>query len=105
MTGGERKERDDRVCSTLPAQLEGLDHIFRRHVRPKKQHEVKVLGEVSAVGYSSSESDMWSVCVCVCVCVCVQVVQRLSEQTNCRNIIVSYPKLITKDTSLMRTPL
>ena len=29
-----------------PSQMSGIDHLFRRHVKPKKQHEVKLLGEV-----------------------------------------------------------
>ena len=28
------------------AQLKGLDHLFRCHLKPKKQHEIKLLGEV-----------------------------------------------------------
>lgn len=27
-------------------QVAGLSHLFRRHVKPKKQHEIKHLGEV-----------------------------------------------------------
>ena len=30
----------------LGSQVAGLDHLFRRHVKPKKQHEIKHLGEV-----------------------------------------------------------
>ena len=30
----------------VPAQIAGLDHLFRRHVKPKKQHEIRVLAEV-----------------------------------------------------------
>ena len=29
-----------------PSQVGGLEHAFRRHVKPKKQHEIKLLGEV-----------------------------------------------------------
>ena len=28
------------------AQVAGLDHVFRRHVKPKKQHEIKHLAAV-----------------------------------------------------------
>ena len=28
------------------AQVAGLDHVFRRHVKPKKQHEIKHLATV-----------------------------------------------------------
>ena len=30
----------------VPAQIARLDHLFRRHVKPKKQHEIRVLAEV-----------------------------------------------------------
>ena len=29
-----------------PSQISDLGHLFRRHVKPKKQHEIKLLGEV-----------------------------------------------------------
>ena len=29
-------------------QVEGVEHLFRRHVKPKKQHEIKCLAEVGA---------------------------------------------------------
>jgi len=29
------------------ASVNLLKHVFRRHVRPKKQHEIQLLGEVS----------------------------------------------------------
>ena len=31
------------------AQVDGLDHMFRRHVKLKKQHEIRNLVEVSQI--------------------------------------------------------
>ena len=31
------------------SQIPQIDHMFRRHVNPKKQHEIKQLGKVNAV--------------------------------------------------------
>ena len=34
------------ACEYGP-QVSGLSHLFRRHVKPKKQHEIKELAKVS----------------------------------------------------------
>ena len=41
----EEGEREG-VRAKLGSQIEGLGHLFRRHIKPKKQHEIKRLGEV-----------------------------------------------------------
>lgn len=41
--GGSRGER------RMPAQVAGLGHVFRRHVKPKKQHEIRNLAEVRGI--------------------------------------------------------
>ena len=51
----------------LCSQVQGIEHRYRRHVKPKKQHEIKCLAEVGT---------QWTCCLivmilCVCVCVCV----------------------------------
>ena len=40
---------DDRLDSSNQSQIPQIDHMFRRHVNPKKQHEIKQLGKVHAV--------------------------------------------------------
>ena len=66
------------------AQVAGLDHVFRRHVKPKKQHEIKHLAAVR--GYNIS-------CTLFFIYqrfhVILQEAVRLSEVTRCRKIIVS----------------
>ena len=37
---------EDRDGGGYGSQITGLSHIFRRHVKPKKQHEIKELGKV-----------------------------------------------------------
>ena len=32
------------------SQVKGIDHLYRRHVKPKKQHEIKCLAEVGVDG-------------------------------------------------------
>ena len=61
-------------------QISGIDHLFRRHVKPKKQHEIKLLGEVS---YSNGWMGI------LMLIPSFQIVFKLSQLTGCRNIIVS----------------
>ena len=46
--GNKRLAEEGRVSpgAENPSQISGLDHTFRRHVKPKKQLEIKLLGEV-----------------------------------------------------------
>ena len=46
--GNKRLAKEGRKNSGAenPSQIGGLDHLFRRHVKPKKQLEIKLLGEV-----------------------------------------------------------
>ena len=48
LDGGEREEEEEEGWrfSGRVSQVTGLDHIFRRHVKPKKQHEIKNLAKV-----------------------------------------------------------
>lgn len=34
------------ACEYYGPQVSGLSHLFRRHVKPKKQHEIKELAKV-----------------------------------------------------------
>lgn len=51
---------DDRLDSSNQSQIPQIDHMFRRHVNPKKQHEIKQLGKL---------------------------INEICERTGCRNII------------------
>ena len=56
-------------CPVVPlnfrnGQLMEMEHVFRKHVKPKKQHEIRQLGKVAGSGGGGR------LCVCVCVCVC-----------------------------------
>ena len=43
----EKEEEEVRGGGTRHiSQVTGLDHVFRRHVKPKKQHEIKNLAKV-----------------------------------------------------------
>lgn len=44
----EKEEEEVRGGGTTRqiSQVTGLDHVFRRHVKPKKQHEIKNLAKV-----------------------------------------------------------
>ncbi|KAL5467219.1 hypothetical protein EMCRGX_G031419 [Ephydatia muelleri] len=54
------RERKDDGEVTMGSQVKGMDHAFRHCIKPKKQYEIKVLGEA---------------------------VFRLSEVTRCKNVI------------------
>ena len=59
----EKMEDDGKV----PAQVERLPHVFRRHVKPKKQHEIINLGKVWRAMIQCKLCHYLCVCVCVCV--------------------------------------
>lgn len=66
-----------------PSQMSGINHLFRRHVKPKKQHEVKLLGEVC-----QRVNDYYTLILFPDFFM-LQVIFALSQSTNCKNIIVS----------------
>ena len=45
----EDTEEEVRASGGPVSQVAGLDHVFRRHVKPKKQHEIKNLAEVRKI--------------------------------------------------------
>lgn len=49
LSGRETEEKEEVVRgggTRQISQVTGLDHVFRRHVKPKKQHEIKNLAKV-----------------------------------------------------------
>ena len=59
-----KKMEDD---GKTAAQVERLQHVFRRHVKPKKQHEIINLGKVWRAMIQCKLCHYLCVCVCVCV--------------------------------------
>lgn len=65
-----------------------LCHIFRKHVKPKKQHEIRKLGMVrnlhlkfkSIVLFCFVNSCLWPVCKS-------QLVKQLCDQTDCSRVV------------------
>ena len=41
-----RTDEEEKEGRGSKSQVAGLEHVFRRHVKPKKQHEIKNLAKV-----------------------------------------------------------
>ena len=91
-----RPERGGRAGSVKPEQRQKnqsqrslLDHIFRKHVKPKKQYEIDKLGTVHHVLLlmgNQIELDPLLI-VSLIVCLHPQLVKRLCDLTGCSRVV------------------
>lgn len=69
-----------------------LHHIFRKHVKPKKQHEIRKLGMVHSLNLKGRVlfSNVFFFFKSVFVCFFImksQLVKQLGEQTGCSSVV------------------
>ena len=83
VSGGERGK--------VMSQVTGLEHVFRRHVKPKKQHEIKHLAEVHVYTYCLPRSLIFMHFQ--------QEIVTMVGVTGCKNIIVSNAASLKENTT------